>query len=222
MRSRDRNVVLLIETASHQSVCAIFCGTKLIAKRTTKSDSSLSENLVKNIKNTLIDAGLTFEQIVAIGVGVGPGNFTSLRIGASVAKGLAMALKIKAFGVSRFETLVDFKKPTLVIVNAKEDKFYSQMFRDKIPAGPPKEVFLNDILRKVYPPDTIVTGDNARKISQTLDMKLGKNNSRPKMRNMAFLVTEYMKHNGPRPVPVYVRGPNAKLPKDARPKVLEG
>ena len=37
-----------------------------------------------------------------IGVGVGPGNFTGIRIAVSAARGLAMSLDISAVGVSNF------------------------------------------------------------------------------------------------------------------------
>ena len=41
----------------------------------------------------------------AIGVGVGPGNFTGIRIAVAAARGLALALDIPAIGVTGFEAI---------------------------------------------------------------------------------------------------------------------
>ena len=48
---------------------------------------------------------LAFAGLGAVAVSVGPGSFTGVRVGVSVARGLALALKIPAAGVSTLEAL---------------------------------------------------------------------------------------------------------------------
>ena len=49
--------------------------------------------------------GLAYADIGAIAVAVGPGSFTGIRVGVSVARGLALALKVPAVGVTTLEAL---------------------------------------------------------------------------------------------------------------------
>jgi tRNA threonylcarbamoyladenosine biosynthesis protein TsaB len=51
----------------------------------------------------LAEAGKDWRDLTALGVGVGPGNFTGIRLAVAAARGLALGLRIPAVGVSVFE-----------------------------------------------------------------------------------------------------------------------
>lgn len=61
-----------------------------------------AERLVPMIEALLAQAGLTWGAIGALGVGVGPGNFTGVRIAVALARGLALALGVPAHGITGF------------------------------------------------------------------------------------------------------------------------
>ena len=64
-----------------------------------------AERLMPLVDEIFVEAGKTAAELGAIGIGIGPGNFTGLRISVSAARGLALALARPAIGVSVFEAL---------------------------------------------------------------------------------------------------------------------
>jgi tRNA threonylcarbamoyl adenosine modification protein YeaZ len=64
-----------------------------------------AEHLMTVIEAALKAAGRTYADLSAVAVSVGPGSFTGVRVGVSAARGLALALKIPAVGVTTLEAL---------------------------------------------------------------------------------------------------------------------
>lgn len=64
-----------------------------------------AEHLMGVIATALEAAGKTYADLDRIAVSVGPGSFTGVRVGVSTARGLALALKIPAVGVTTLEAI---------------------------------------------------------------------------------------------------------------------
>jgi tRNA threonylcarbamoyl adenosine modification protein YeaZ len=64
-----------------------------------------AEHLMAVIADALSASGVGYSDLDAIAVSVGPGSFTGVRVGVSTARGLALALKIPAIGVTTLEAL---------------------------------------------------------------------------------------------------------------------
>ena len=62
-----------------------------------------AHELLPRLLDALQRAGATLHDVTGIGVGAGPGSFTGLRVGMSVAKGLAFALHRPMVGVPSLE-----------------------------------------------------------------------------------------------------------------------
>jgi len=82
------------------------------------------EKLPGFLDNLMAAASLGWADIGGIGVGIGPGNFTGIRIAVSHARGLAMGLDIPAVGVSRFETTMHLANTAQVVVPGPRDQQY--------------------------------------------------------------------------------------------------
>lgn len=64
-----------------------------------------TSRLLELVEGSLDDAGLNWEAITGLAVGVGPGGFTGLRIGIATARALAQAHDLPVHGVSSLEAL---------------------------------------------------------------------------------------------------------------------
>ncbi|NNL17866.1 MAG: tRNA (adenosine(37)-N6)-threonylcarbamoyltransferase complex dimerization subunit type 1 TsaB, partial [Boseongicola sp.] len=105
-----------------------------------------AERLMPMLDEVLSAEGAVFEELDAIGVGVGPGNFTGIRISVSAARGLALALGVPAVGVSAFDVLrgaaPDWVGPELVSIPSqrRDSDVVLQRFEAGRPVGAPFEL----------------------------------------------------------------------------------
>ncbi|MBV9871660.1 MAG: tRNA (adenosine(37)-N6)-threonylcarbamoyltransferase complex dimerization subunit type 1 TsaB [Frankiaceae bacterium] len=80
-------------------------GPAIRAERTEVASNRHGELLAPMIADVLAEAGITAADLDAIGVGLGPGPFTGLRVGIMTAKSMSDALAIPAYGVSSLDVL---------------------------------------------------------------------------------------------------------------------
>ena len=206
--------ILSIDTVHPLYSIAIIDSNDVVSEISTKKDEKPSEQIIELLDNSLLQANLGMHDLDCITVGVGPGNFTGIRVGISFAKGIAFALNIKCFGINRFQTLIDTDLPTLGIISSRENLFYTQMFIKKKPISDPAEENLITILNNKYAKDTIISGDDALLVSQKLNLKCGKKTSVSKASEIGLISLKSSDPNTLLPSPIYVKGPDAKLPSD--------
>ena len=82
-------LILGIESASLTASAALLSDDTVIAEYTTNFKKTHSETLLPMIDAIFQMTGKDASELTAIAVSQGPGSFTGLRIGASLAKGLA-------------------------------------------------------------------------------------------------------------------------------------
>jgi len=95
--------LLAMETSSAVTSLALCRGSAIVAARAFPSKMSLCENLAREIEALL--SHLRDEALTALAVSLGPGSFTSLRIGVMTAKALAHRLVIPLVGVPTLEAI---------------------------------------------------------------------------------------------------------------------
>ena len=83
--------ILSIDTVHPLYSIAIINSNDVVSEISTKKDEKPSEQIIELLDNSLLQSNLGMHDLDCITVGVGPGNFTGIRVGISFAKGIAFA-----------------------------------------------------------------------------------------------------------------------------------
>ncbi|MCV2882663.1 tRNA (adenosine(37)-N6)-threonylcarbamoyltransferase complex dimerization subunit type 1 TsaB [Actibacterium sp. XHP0104] len=117
-------LILAFDTSAAHCAAALLCGDTVIATRYEEMARGQAERLMPLLEDLLAEAGKSWADLDAIGVGIGPGNFTGIRISVSAARGLALALNIPAVGVSLFDTTMRLSNWAQTAVPAPRGQVY--------------------------------------------------------------------------------------------------
>lgn len=84
--------ILGIDSSGMVASAAVAADNTLVAEFTVNNKQTHSQTLLPMIDQVIQMSGIALQEIDAIAIAAGPGSFTGLRIGASTAKGLGLAL----------------------------------------------------------------------------------------------------------------------------------
>jgi tRNA threonylcarbamoyladenosine biosynthesis protein TsaB len=96
---------LAIDTATETASIALYQADEVHSEHTWRSLGNHTVELVPHIARLLQQQKLTPRELSGVVVALGPGSFTGLRIGVSVAKGLAFAAKIPMVGIPTLDVV---------------------------------------------------------------------------------------------------------------------
>lgn len=99
--------ILCIETSTNVCSVAIAHSGSLLAQVTSPNDFDHAQNLTNSIIEVLTLAKVDKSELNAIALSAGPGSYTGLRIGTSVAKGLCFGLDIPLIALDSVRVLAD-------------------------------------------------------------------------------------------------------------------
>jgi tRNA threonylcarbamoyladenosine biosynthesis protein TsaB len=122
-------IVLGLDTCLAACSVAVVDGDRVLAHAQEIMARGHQERLAPMAERVMAEAGLSFPQLQRIGVTVGPGSFTGLRVGLAFAKGLAGALSIPAVGIGTLEALAALGEGLVfAAIDARRDQVYLQGF----------------------------------------------------------------------------------------------
>jgi tRNA threonylcarbamoyladenosine biosynthesis protein TsaB len=162
--------VLGIETATMVCAAAVSSGARVIAEAWVEERNVHAERLLSLIDDVLRKTRISPEQLDAIAVSIGPGSFTGLRIGLSVAKGLAYATGRPLVAVPTLEALArkaaepGVAHPLILpLLDARRDEVYGQFFvasdRGVTGLGEPHDRSLKEVAEEIRGRHVLVTGE---------------------------------------------------------------
>lgn len=197
-------IVLALDTCLNACSVAVTDGGRVLAHRREAMARGHQERLAPMAEAAMADAGLAMAAIQRIGVTVGPGSFTGLRVGIAFAKGLGSALGVPVVGVGSLEALAaEADSPAAGAIDARRDQVYLQL-----PGGEPEVLPIETAHARLeaQPPLTLV-GSGAPLLARPGDRTLTPEGCD------ARIVARIAASRDPAPVtPLYLRAPDAKLP----------
>lgn len=98
-------MLLALDTATPLVTVALHDGADVVVELTADAPMRHGEQLAPLIAGVLERAGIVRQDLTAIGVGVGPGPFTGLRVGLVTARTLGFVLEIPVYGVCTLDVL---------------------------------------------------------------------------------------------------------------------
>lgn len=172
--------------------------------RSSVTDPSVrhGRNLVPAIRDLLAEGGLSPRDLGVIGVGLGPGSYTGLRIGVTAAKTLAYALGIPLLGFDSLEAIARCAPADTahvsVIADAQRGDLYTADFAREKPGEPLVRTAATSVepasqWRSRLTGDTLVLGPGLSRLAQPLHEGLNTTSpgaSQPDPRAMLDLVRE--------------------------------
>jgi len=127
-------VLLAIDTATRIASIALYQEGTVRSERSWHSQDSHTVELMPSIVGMLEQQGVAPQDLSAVAVASGPGSFTGLRIGMSVAKGLAFALDIPLVGIPTLDVLAyphaNQRLPTCAIIQAGRGRICIAFYRN--------------------------------------------------------------------------------------------
>jgi tRNA threonylcarbamoyladenosine biosynthesis protein TsaB len=207
-------IVLGLDTCLSACSAAVLRDGRVLAHETEAMARGHQERLAPMVERVMAAAGLGFGDLQRIGVTVGPGSFTGLRVGLAFGKGLGAALGAPVAGVGVLEALAaEAEGLVFAAVDARRDQVYLQGFE----AG-----------RALMAPDALELGTAAARIAEIAagrplslvgsgapllaDFAPGAQVQVPAGAD-ARLVARLAAARAPAPArPLYLRAPDARLP----------
>ena len=189
-------LVLSFDTATDVATSALVDRGHVLGERI-----SVARTLLEDLDGLLREAGAGPGDVHALVVGTGPGSFTSTRIGLAVARGIGLALDVRAAGVSTLDALASAREGAFPVVDARR--------REVFVAGP-RAVAPDDL---ELAPGTLCIGSGAVRYRATFERMGaivppdGDDVHLPHARLHAALARDFTSPDALQPI--YVRAPDA-------------
>ncbi|WP_137135828.1 tRNA (adenosine(37)-N6)-threonylcarbamoyltransferase complex dimerization subunit type 1 TsaB [Rhizobium sp. FKY42] len=207
--------LLAIDTAGVDCSAAVLDATtgQMLSVVSERIGKGHAERLMAMVEEAVGTADVPLSGIERIGVTIGPGSFTGIRVGVAAARGFGLALGVETVGVSTLHTLAQMhlnansSHPVIAAMDAKRDEIYAQVFAvDGKPLTSPQSIDVEQLRRWVDHFGAKVTGtasallDDANKTVEPDRFDIA---TVARLAALADVAVDL-------PKPLYLRGPDAK------------
>lgn len=203
-RNDSSPAILAFDTSFAHCAAAVLVGDVVVAQAEEPMAKGQAERLLVLCQELLAQAGVAYNELSAIGVGTGPGNFTGIRISVSAARGLALGLGLPAVGISVLEALrFGIDGPCASAIDARRAQVYLQVFDGEVTHDP-----------------VLSAADDLPPFEGPLIGLQDTPPAKPIAEAIARLTAQRYRNAPQRPAPLYLRPADAAPARDAPPVIL--
>ncbi|MBK1636983.1 tRNA (adenosine(37)-N6)-threonylcarbamoyltransferase complex dimerization subunit type 1 TsaB [Rhodovulum adriaticum] len=213
--------ILAFDTSAAHCAAALLRGDTVIASDRAEMSRGQAEALVPLLERLMAQGGCGWADLDALGVGIGPGNFTGIRISVALARGLSLALGVPAIGVSGFAALAEGEAGALLLsLPAPRDGVYLQAMSGGDAQGDPVLASPEAPPTGLAPAGARVIGHAADRIGAALGLPAQPRALDDIAPRIARVAARRLGTPQPRPAPLYIRPADAAPPADPPPAIL--
>ena len=131
-------MILCLETATPSCSVALIHNGEVLACEEDPKGQNHSEKITLFIDSVMKKAGISYNDLDAVAVSMGPGSYTGLRIGVSTAKGLCYAVSKPLIAVSTLEAMAYGVEPhgraalRIPMIDARRMEVYAAIFDENV------------------------------------------------------------------------------------------
>lgn len=119
--------MLILDTSTERGFVAIVEGMNILFQAQLPFGLQNAQNVLAEIQQGLAFTNLSINKMDFVGVGIGPGSYTGIRVGATVAKTLAFACKVPLIGVCTLDAFIPPREGNFAaVIDAKVGGVYLQ------------------------------------------------------------------------------------------------
>ncbi len=168
-------MLLGVDTSTQAVGIAIYDGSQILCEESWISRRYHTVELAKAVSENLSRAGLSIADLDVLGVAIGPGSFTGLRIGMALIKGIAFTHQLPVIGVPTLDITVravpitDLKLAAVLQAgrNRLAVGWYKIEDEGWVSEGEIENLTLEELISRIDQP-CILTGELSRDIRQIL------------------------------------------------------
>src|SRR6266498_5439009 len=176
-------MLLAVDTSTAQVGLALYDGSQVISEYVWRSSQRHTVELAPAASELLMRCGFTMDDVRTLGVALGPGSFTSLRVGLSFVKGLALARHIPLIGIPTLDILAaaqpSSKLPLVVALQAGRGRlavgWYKSSKNGWQAKGPARVVTLQALTDEIKSPSIVcgeLTSEERHELEEKADVHL--------------------------------------------------
>ncbi|MBS4015898.1 MAG: tRNA (adenosine(37)-N6)-threonylcarbamoyltransferase complex dimerization subunit type 1 TsaB [Candidatus Latescibacteria bacterium] len=164
-----------ITTTEKETGIAFVENNKILYEKTEQAEARQNELLFNNLDLAFKTLNISPAHLAGIGIVIGPGMFTSLRVGLACAKGLAVVnnIPIKAFKTLQAlsfsvpdKMLVD-KITIIPVIDIRREELYYQIYQGCEPITEP-QISKPDVFTQIIPEKAFLIGSGIKNYADVI------------------------------------------------------